>query len=117
MILRKVRDQTRITCEALVKDLKGAGTTLTKKTIGNTLCHTGLKSCSARKVHLLKRAHVQARLKVANEHLNVSEKAWKNVIWSDETKLELFGMNLTGRVWRQKNAEYDPQEHHPHCQS
>ena len=30
------------------------------------------------------------------------------MIWSDETKIEFFGINLTCHVWRQKNAEYDP---------
>src|SRR4029434_2301471 len=29
-------------------------------------------------------------------------------MWSDETKIKLFGINLTCRVWRGKNAEYDP---------
>ncbi|KAJ8349119.1 hypothetical protein SKAU_G00277080 [Synaphobranchus kaupii] len=79
MIMRKVRDQPRTTREELVNDLKAAGTTVTKKTIGNTLRRNGLKSCSACKVPLLKKAHVQARLKFANEHLNDSEKAWEKV--------------------------------------
>ena len=30
------------------------------------------------------------------------------VLWSDETKLELFGINSTRRVWRRRNAAYDP---------
>ncbi|KAJ8369733.1 hypothetical protein SKAU_G00097610 [Synaphobranchus kaupii] len=77
MIMRKVWDQPRTTREELVNDPKAAGTTVTKKTIGNTLRRNGLKSCSARKVPLLKKAHVQARLKFANEHLNDSEKAWE----------------------------------------
>ncbi|KAJ8342549.1 hypothetical protein SKAU_G00324770 [Synaphobranchus kaupii] len=79
MIMRKVRDQPRTTREELVNDLKAAGTTVTKKTIGNTLRRNGLKSCSARKVPLLKKAHVQARLKFATEHLNDSEKAWEKI--------------------------------------
>src|SRR4029434_3105440 len=29
-------------------------------------------------------------------------------MWSDETKIKLFGINSTCRVWRGKNAEYDP---------
>ena len=30
------------------------------------------------------------------------------MMWSDETKIKLFGINSTCRVWRGKNAEYDP---------
>ncbi len=59
---------------------------------------------SARKVPLLKKAHVQARLKFAND----SEENWVKVLWSDETKIELFGINSTRRVWRRRNAVYDP---------
>src|SRR4029434_4643219 len=29
-------------------------------------------------------------------------------MWSDETKIELFGINSTCCLWRGKNAEYDP---------
>ncbi len=54
----------------------------------------GLKSCSARKVPLLKKAHIQARLKFAND----SEENWVKVVWSDETKIQLFGINSTRRV-------------------
>ncbi|KAK3522863.1 hypothetical protein QTP86_005666 [Hemibagrus guttatus] len=47
MIRRTVRNQPRTTRE---DDLKAAGTIVTKKTIGNTICREGLKSFSARKV-------------------------------------------------------------------
>ncbi len=30
------------------------------------------------------------------------------VVWSDETKIELFGINSTCRVWRRRNAAYEP---------
>ncbi len=104
MIMRTVRNQPRTTREDLVNDFKAAGTIVTKKTIGNTLHCEGLKSCSARKVPLLKKAHVQARLKFAND----SEENWVQVFWSDETKIQLFGINSTRRVWRRRNAAYDP---------
>ena len=77
-----------------------------RKHIGNTLRRDGLKSCSARKVPLLKKAHVQDCLKFANEHLNDSKEDLENVMWSDET--ELFGINSTRCVWWGKNAEYAP---------
>ena len=60
MIMRRVRDQPRTIQEELGNDLKAAGTTVTKKTIGNTLRRNGLRPCSARKVPMLKKAHVQA---------------------------------------------------------
>ncbi len=101
----KSRGQPRTTREELVNDLKAAGTTITKQNIGNTLRREGLKSCSARKVPLLKKSRVQAHLKFANEHLNDSEKAWENVLWSDETKI---GINSTRCVWSKRNADYHP---------
>ncbi len=73
MIMRTVRNQPITTREDLVNDLKEAGTIVANKTIGYTLRREGLKPCSAQKVPLLKKAHVQARLKFANEHLNDSE--------------------------------------------
>ncbi|KAK3570121.1 hypothetical protein QTP86_011699 [Hemibagrus guttatus] len=102
-----VRNQPRTTREDPVNDLKAAGTIITKKTTGNTLRHEGRKSCSARKVPLLKKAHVQTGLKFANKHLNDSEENWVKVLWSDETKIELFGINSTRRVWRRRrNTAY-----------
>ena len=106
-MMRKVRDQPSTTQEELVNDLKAVGTTVTKRPISNTLHREGLKSCCACKVPLLKKAHVQARLKFAKEHLDDPEEAWEKVMWSDETKIELFGINSTRRVWRKRNAEYN----------
>ncbi len=96
LITRTVRNQPRTTREDLVNDLKAA--------IGNTLRCEGLKSCSARKVPLLKKAHVQARLKFAND----SEENWVKVLWPDETKIKLFGINSSRRVCWRRNAAYDP---------
>ncbi len=30
------------------------------------------------------------------------------MLWSDETKIELFGINSTRHVWRKRNADYHP---------
>ena len=98
MMMRKVRDQPSTTQEELVNDLTAVGTTVTKRTISNTLHREGLKSSCTHKVPLLKMAHVQAHLKFAKEHLDDPEEAWEKVMWSDETKMELFGINSTHRV-------------------
>ncbi len=81
MIMRTVRNQPRTTREDLVNDIKAAGTIVTKKTMGNTLRHEGLKSCGVSKVPLLKKAHVQTRLKFIND----SEDNWLSaVVRSDQ---------------------------------
>ncbi len=48
--------------------------------------------------------NLKDRLKFAND----SEENWVKVLWSDETKIQLFGINSTRRVWRRRNAAYDP---------
>ncbi|KAK3514520.1 hypothetical protein QTP70_021498, partial [Hemibagrus guttatus] len=108
MITRTVNKNPRTTRGDLVNDLQRVGTKVTKATISNTLRRQGLKSCSAGRVPLLKPVHVRAHLKFAREHLDDPEEDWENVIWSDETKIELFGKNSTCRVWRRKNAELHP---------
>ncbi len=85
-------------------NIKASGTIVTKKTIGNTLRREGLKSSNAHKVSLLKKAHVQAHLKFAND----SVENWVKVLWSDETKIKLFGYNSIRCVWTRRNAAYDP---------
>ncbi len=111
MIMTTVRIQPRTTREDLVNDLKAAWTIVTKKTIGNTLRHEGLESCSARKVPLLKKALIQACLKFAND----SKENWVKVVrW-----------NQNPALWNQLNSLYLeeeecclwPQEHHPHPQT
>ncbi len=82
MITRTVRNQPRTTRKDFVNDLKAAGTTVTKLKIGNTPLQW-TETCSSRKVALLKKACTDP----ANEHLNDSEKARENVLWSDETKI------------------------------
>ncbi len=54
-------------------------------------------------VSLLKKAHVRAHLKFANE----SEENWVKVLFRWD-QIQLFGINSTRRVWRRRNAVYDP---------
>ena len=81
MMMKKVRYQPGTTQEELVNDLKAVGTTVTKRTISNTLHREGLKSSCAHKVPLMKKDDL--------------EEAWEKVMWSDETKIERFGINST----------------------
>ena len=62
----------------------------------------------AGKVPLLKKRHTEARLKYASGQQNDSLDDWEKVLWSDETKVELFGLNASRRIWRKPNSAYLP---------
>lgn len=55
------------------KSLKLHSSGILSKEFGDTLRHNGLKSCIAE--ILLKKVHVQARLKLASEHVHDSGRA------------------------------------------
>ncbi|CAJ0951774.1 unnamed protein product [Ranitomeya imitator] len=69
------------------------GTLVSVNTIRNVLHRNGLRSRRARKVPLLSKRHVKARLQFAHDHLEDSDTDWFKVLWSDETKIEIFGAN------------------------
>ena len=39
--------------------------------------------------------NIAVRLKFAKEHLDAPQRYWQNILWTDETKVELFGRNTT----------------------
>ncbi|KAF2344343.1 Homeobox domain-like [Trinorchestia longiramus] len=88
----------------IIRQWKCRNTTLSKPRTGHP---RKINDHAARKLVRTKR-HVKARLKYANDHLNKPATFWNSVLWSDETKIELFGRNSTNHVWRQQNEEYKP---------
>ncbi len=56
----------------------------------------------------MRKRHLQARLKYAWDNLEKDYSYWKRVLWSDETKLELFGHRDTAYVWRKKGEAFNP---------
>lgn len=107
-IVRKAKNNPRLTRSELQKDLQASGTNVCKNTVRSVLRKRGFFSRSPRKTPLLKTTHVKNRLKFAKDHLNKPSSFWERILWSDETKIELFGRNGVSRVWRQKNSAYDP---------
>ena len=71
-----------------------------RTTISAALHQSGLCGRVARgKPHLSKR-HMTAHLEFAKRHLKYSQIMRNNILWSDETKIELFGLNAKRHVRR-----------------
>ena len=62
--------------------------------------HSGLYGRGAWQKPLFSKRHMTARLEFAKRHLKTRTMRNK-VLWSDETKIELFGLNVKRHLWRQ----------------
>ncbi|CDR18415.1 unnamed protein product [Oncorhynchus mykiss] len=60
----------------------------------------GYQNISAALKPLLSKRHMTACLEFAERQLKDSHTMRNKIFWSDETKIELFGLNVKHRVWR-----------------
>lgn len=107
-ICREVSKDPRTTTKVLQKELHQAGTMVSRSTIERVLHRGGLHGCRPRKTPLLKKNHVKARLAFAKGHIQQDSSFWSTILWSDETRLELFGHRDTAYVWRKTGEAYNP---------
>ena len=102
--VRKVQINPRTTAKDLVKMLEETGTKVSISKVKWVLYRHNLKGRSARKKPLLQNRHKKARLQFATAHWDKDSTFWRNVLWSEETKTELFGHNDHRYVWREKGG-------------
>lgn len=81
------------------------------RTIRRRLVENNLLGRSARKVPCLSLKNVGQRLTFANERVNwygdVGIRKWRNILWSDESKVNLFGSDGRRYVRRPPNQEFN----------
>ena len=70
---------------------------------------TGLsEEDSTRQIHLLSKRNVSKRLAFARTHKDNPINFWKNVLWSDERKINRIGPDGRTFVRRPRCQEYNP---------
>jgi hypothetical protein len=75
-------------------------------TVARRLQEIGLNARVARKKPFLKPIHIRRRLQFARDHVDKPLDFWKRVIWSDESKFNLFGSDGRHLVWRKADEEF-----------
>jgi hypothetical protein len=64
-----------------------------RSTISAALHQSGVYGRVARRMPHLSKKHMTARLEFAKRHLKDSQTMRNKILWSDETKIEFFGLN------------------------
>ena len=76
------------------QDLKRAsGNLVHASTVRRSLIKSGLKGCVAIKKPLLRKGNKEKRLKFAREHKEWQKNQWDKVLFTDESKFQIFGTN------------------------
>jgi len=91
-IQRLCLENRRMSAASIAAEVERVGgQPVSAQTILRTLHKIGLHGCSPRRKHLLKMMHKKAHKQFAEDKQTKDMDYWKHVLWSDETKINLFG--------------------------
>ena len=100
------RDRRR-TLPVLTQEISLAtSNNISLSSVRRSLQSFGMNGRVACKNPLLRRANIRKRLEFAKQHLNWSEDQWNQVLFTDETKVEVFGNHRRVFVRRKAGERY-----------
>ncbi|KAG2457768.1 TC1A transposase, partial [Polypterus senegalus] len=99
-LVREVTKNPMVTLSELQRSSMERGEPSRRTTISAAIHQSGLYGRVARRKPLLSKRHMAARLEFAKSHLKDSQTMTNKILWSDETMIELFGVNARRHVWR-----------------
>ncbi len=105
-LVREVKKNPKITVAELQRCIREIGESCRKSTITAALHQSGLYGRVARRKPLLSARHMKACMEFAKKHLKDSKMVTNKILWSDETKIELFGLNSKRYVWRKPGTAH-----------
>ena len=82
------------------------GQSVSAQTIRRTLNEIGLHGRRPRRKPLLKLAHKKAYKQFTQDMQSKAMDYWNHILWSDETKINLFDSDGVQHVWRRPGEEY-----------
>ncbi|CAI9541202.1 unnamed protein product [Staurois parvus] len=104
--MKRVEENCHASSLQLAKEVESqTGVTVSCDTIWRALQRNGMHGCLPRMKPLLKPMHKIAHLEFARAHTE-KEDFWDSVLWSDETRITVFGIDGFKTVWLRKGKEY-----------
>jgi len=109
-LYRNVLKDRKLSAPKLAVEIKEQyNINVSSKTISRALKSKGLHSRIARKKPFISRANQRKRYQWGKDHAKWSLSDWKKVIWTDESKFNLFGSDGMVRVWRRCGESLHPE--------
>ncbi|KAG2468313.1 TCB1 transposase, partial [Polypterus senegalus] len=105
-LVREVTKNPMVTLSELQRSSVERGEPSRRTTISAAIHQSGLYGRVARRKPLLSKRHMAARLEFVKRHLKDSQTMRNKILWSDETKIELFGVNARPYVWRKPGTAH-----------
>ncbi|KAK3556622.1 hypothetical protein QTP70_010815 [Hemibagrus guttatus] len=99
-LVREVTKNSMVTLKELQHFSVERGEPSRRITISAALHQSGLYGRVARQKPLLSKRHMTSHLEFAKRHLKDSRTMRNKILWSEETKIELFGLNGKRHIWR-----------------
>ena len=100
-MIKEVKLNPRLSATTLKNQLKNNfNKSVTSQTVRNYLKSNDFKSRAARRKPLIAKKNRKARLNFAKKYKDKSESYWHSILFSDETKIKLFGSDGRQKIWR-----------------
>lgn len=101
-IIREVKKNPKITVREIQENIH---LTVSDLIVRRRFNEANLHSRFARKRPFISVNNKKKRLQFVRKYANMSLDFWKNILWTDESKFELFGQKKRIRVWRKHGEE------------
>lgn len=108
-IIREVKVNPRISAPKIATNVAGSvNVNITPQTVRNVLHRRGYHGRVSRRKFLVTKVNKGKRMKFALDHADKPQTFWNKVIWSDESKFELFKSKGKVIVWRKNGTALKP---------
>ena len=105
-IIREIKKNPKTNACDIAKNIRQHfGNICCDETVRNILRKNNYNSRTARKKPWISEVNRKKRITFAKEHIYKDETFWNGVIFSDESKYNIFGSDGKQKVWRKPNQE------------
>ncbi|KAG2460102.1 TCB1 transposase, partial [Polypterus senegalus] len=105
-LVREVTENPMVTLSEHQRSSVESGEPSRRTTISAAIHQSGLYGRVARQKPLLSKRHIAAHLEFAKRHLKDSQTIRNKILRSDETKIELFGVNARHHIWKKPGTAH-----------